>query len=82
MIVFLFVCLIANVLNLTEGTFVQEIGWLSFIAGHMTHATLVVAGVVISLLFFEGTLSEKVNWKVIGFALLFFFNGILVKALL
>ncbi|OOG70408.1 DUF5009 domain-containing protein [Flavobacterium sp. A45] len=79
MIVFLFVCLIANVLNLTEGAFVQEIGWLSFIAGHMTHATLVVAGVVISLLFFEGTLSEKVKWKVIGFALLFFLTGYLLR---
>ena len=79
MIGFLFVCLIANVLNLTEGTFVQEIGWLSFIAGHMTHATLVVAGVVISLLFFEGALSEKINWKVIGFALLFFLTGYLLR---
>lgn len=79
MIVFLFVCLIANVFNLTEGTFVQEISWLSFIAGHMTHATLVVAGVVISLLFFEGTLSEKINWKVIGFALLFFLTGYLLR---
>jgi predicted acyltransferase len=79
MIVFLFVCLIANVFNLTEGTFVSEIGWLSFIAGHMTHATLVVAGVVISLLFFEGTLSEKINWKVIGFALLFFLTGYLLR---
>lgn len=79
MIVFLFVCLIANVLNLTEGAFVQEIGWLSFIAGHMTHATLVVAGVVISLLFFECALSEKVNWKVIGFALFFFLTGYLLR---
>jgi len=79
MIGFLFVCLIANVLNLTEGTFVNEIGWLSFIAGHMTHATLVVAGVVISLLFFEGTISEKINWKIIGFALLFFLMGYLLR---
>ena len=79
MIVFLFVCLIANVLNLTEGTFVREMGGLSFIAGHMTHATLVVAGVVISLLFFEGKKAENINWKVIGFGLLFFVAGYLLR---
>jgi hypothetical protein len=79
MIGFLFVCLIANVLNLTNGTMVHEISWLSFIAGHMTHATLVSAGVVISLLFFEDAISKKINWKVIGFMALFFLMGFLLR---
>jgi predicted acyltransferase len=79
MIGFLFICLIANVLNLTNGIMVHEISWLSFIAGHMTHATLVTAGVVISLLFFEDAISEKINWKVIGFGLLFFVMGYLLR---
>jgi predicted acyltransferase len=79
MIGFLFICLIANVLNLTNGIMVHEISWLSFIAEHMTHATLVTAGVVISLLFFEDAISEKINWKVIGFGLLFFVMGYLLR---
>jgi hypothetical protein len=79
MIVFLFVCLIATILNQIKGSFVHDIKWIGFIAGHMTHATLVSAGVVISLLFFEGKISEKINWKVIGFGVLFFVLGYLLR---
>jgi hypothetical protein len=79
MIAFLFICLIANILNQIEGSFVHEIKWIGFIAGHMTHATLVSAGVVISLLFFEGKISDKINWKVIGFGVLFFVLGYLLR---
>ncbi|AYN02991.1 DUF5009 domain-containing protein [Flavobacterium sp. 140616W15] len=79
MIAFLFICLIANVLNQIQGSFVHEIKWIGFIAGHMTHATLVSAGVVISLLFFEGKISEKINWKVIGFGVLFFVLGYVLR---
>ncbi|MBF7090085.1 DUF5009 domain-containing protein [Flavobacterium sp. ALJ2] len=79
MIVFLFVCLIATILNQIKGSFVHEIKWIGFIAGHMTHATLVSAGVVISLLFFEGKISEKINWRVIGFGVLFFVLGYVLR---
>lgn len=79
MIAFLFICLMANVLNQIQGSFVHEIKWIGFIAGHMTHATLVSAGVVISLLFFEGKISEKINWKVIGFGVLFFVLGYVLR---
>ncbi|MCV9928247.1 DUF5009 domain-containing protein [Flavobacterium sp. LS1R49] len=79
MIAFLFICLIATVLNQIKGSFVHEIKWIGFISGHMTHATLVSAGVVISLLFFEGKISDKINWNVIAFGVLFFVLGYLLR---
>ncbi|MWB95943.1 DUF5009 domain-containing protein [Flavobacterium sp. GA093] len=79
MITFLGVCVAANSLNLTEGTFVQQTSWLSFIAGHFTHASLVTAGIIISLLFFDRKIPIKINWPVIGFAILFFVTGYLLR---
>ena len=79
MIVFLVFCVIANSLNLTEETFVQQISWLSFIAGHLTHATLVTAGIIISLLFFDRKTPLKINWAVVGFAALFFITGYVLR---
>jgi hypothetical protein len=79
MIAFLVICLMANSLNLTEGSFIREFSWLSFIAGHLTHATLVTSGVIISLLFFDRKITPKINWEVIGFAILFFIIGYLLR---
>lgn len=79
MIVFLILCIIANSLNLTEGTFVQNISWLSFIAGHLTHASLVTAGIIISLLFFDTRTQVTVNWPVLCFVVLFFITGYLLR---
>ncbi|PIF30962.1 putative acyltransferase [Flavobacterium sp. 9] len=79
MIAFLVVCVIANSVNLTEGSVIQQTYWLSFIAGHLTHASLVTAGVVISLLFFDRRIAPKINWAVIGFAVLFFVTGYLLR---
>lgn len=78
-IIFFFICVIANSLNLTKGSFIQDFGWLKFIAGHMTNASLVSAGVIISLLFFEGKSPVKFNWKVLGFGALFFVLGYLLR---
>ncbi|MEP6803554.1 MAG: hypothetical protein ABI892_03450, partial [Flavobacterium sp.] len=36
MIAYLVVCVAANTINLTEGSFIQQTSWLSFIAGHLT----------------------------------------------
>ncbi|MBS7233272.1 DUF5009 domain-containing protein [Flavobacterium psychroterrae] len=79
MIAFLVICVAANTINLTEGSFIQQTSWLSFIAGHLTHAALVAAGVVISLLFFDRKVAAKINWAVIGFAVLFFVTGYLLR---
>lgn len=51
MIVFLVICVALNSANLTKGLVLPE--WLGFIAGHLTHAALVTAGIIISLLFFD-----------------------------
>jgi predicted acyltransferase len=77
MIVFLFVCIIANSLNLA-GEFIQ-FPILSFIAGHLTSATLVTAGIIISLLFFDRKTPVKINWAIIGFAVLFFAIAVFLR---
>ena len=79
MIAFLVICVTADSLNLTEGSFIQQSAWLSFIAGHLTHASLVSAGVIISLLFFDRKITPKINWEVIVFAILFFIVGYFLR---
>lgn len=79
MIAFLVFCVIANSINLTEGNTLRELPWFSFIAGHLTHAALVSAGVVISLLFFDRKKEVKINWPVIGFIILFFAVGFFLR---
>lgn len=79
MIALFFICVLANSLNLTEGLALREMGWFSFVAGHLTHATLVSAGVIISLLLFDGQNKIAINWKVVGFGLLFFLIGYLLR---
>ncbi|GIQ56966.1 hypothetical protein Flavo103_01020 [Flavobacterium collinsii] len=79
MIAFLVLCVAANSVNLTEGSVLHQIQWLSFIAGHLTHASLVAAGVVISLLFFDRKVPAKINWGVLGFVVLFFVTGYLLR---
>lgn len=73
MILFLVICIVANSANLTQGLILPE--WLRFIAGHLTHASLVAAGTIISLLFFDKKNETKINWPVIGFIILFFAVG-------
>lgn len=79
MIGFLIFCIAMNSLNLTENSFVQNSSWLSFIAGHLTHAALATAGVVISLLFFDRKIENKINWAVIGFIIFFFGIGFFLR---
>ncbi|KAF2517333.1 DUF5009 domain-containing protein [Flavobacterium foetidum] len=79
MIGFLILCVLLNSFNLTEGSFVQNSSWLSFIAGHLTHASLVAAGVIISLLFFEKKGNSVINWPVIVFIFLFMLTAALLR---
>ncbi|KAF2509248.1 DUF5009 domain-containing protein [Flavobacterium zhairuonense] len=79
MIAFLVLCVICNSINLTEGLALQHLSWFTFIAGHLTHASLVTAGVIISLLFFDRKTQIKINWPVIGFAILFFTVACLLR---
>ena len=79
MIAFLFVCVIANSINLSADVPLSNLPWFKFIAGHLTHAALVSAGVIISLLFFDRKTQQKINWTVIGFAILFFAIGYFLR---
>ncbi|MRX41439.1 DUF5009 domain-containing protein [Flavobacterium sp. LC2016-23] len=79
MILFLIICVFANSLNLIEGSLIHQNSVLSFIAGHLTHAAVVTAGVIISLLFFDRKVTPKINWPVIGFAILFLVTGYLLR---
>jgi len=77
MIAFLICCVIANSINLTKNVHLPE--WLGFIFGHLTHASLVTAGVIISLLFFDRKIETKINWAVIVFITLFFVVGFALR---
>ncbi|MBS7254401.1 DUF5009 domain-containing protein [Flavobacterium branchiicola] len=79
MIAFLVFCVAANSINLIEGNVLHELPAFNFIAGHLTHAALVSAGVIISLLFFDRKTATKINWPVIGFAVLFFAVGCILR---
>jgi hypothetical protein len=79
MILFLIGCIIANSINLTEGLEIRQNFWFNFIAGHLTHASVVTAGVIISLLFFDRKVTPKINWAVIGFAILFFVTACFLR---
>ncbi|MBP1225097.1 DUF5009 domain-containing protein [Flavobacterium sp. 1355] len=79
MILFLIICIIANSINLTEGLAIRQNFWFNFIAGHLTHASVVTAGVIISLLFFDRKVMPKINWPVIGFAILFFASAYFLR---
>ncbi len=79
MITFLLICIIANSVNLIEGSVIQQSSPLSFIAGHLTHASVVTAGVIISLLFFDRKVAAGINWGVIGFAAFFFAVGYFLR---
>ncbi|WP_420583038.1 DUF5009 domain-containing protein [Reichenbachiella sp.] len=79
MIAFFIVSILANCLIQTDGLAINELGGFKFIGGHLIHATLVSAGVIISLLFFDGKKERSINWEVIGFGLLFFLAGYLLR---
>ncbi|WP_456458779.1 DUF5009 domain-containing protein [Reichenbachiella sp.] len=79
MIAFLTISVLANCINQTDGLAINDLAWFKFIAGHLTHVTLVSAGVIISLLFFDGKNGAVINWKVVGFGLLFFLVGYLLR---
>lgn len=79
MILFLVICVLVNSLNLMEGSLVHQNAVLSFIAGHLTHAAVVTAGVIISLLFFDRKVTPKINWPVICFTILFLVTGYLLR---
>ncbi|MRX68179.1 Predicted acyltransferase [Flavobacterium resistens] len=79
MTAFLVLCVVCNSINLTEDTALHQLPWFGFIAGHLTHATLVTSGVIISLLFFDRKTEVKINWPVIGLTLLFLITGYLLR---
>lgn len=78
-IVLFLVSVAANCVAQTNGLAINSMGWFKFISGHLTHTTLVSAGVIISLLFFDGKSKSGINWWVIGFGLLFFVLGYLLR---
>lgn len=79
MIFFLVACVALNILNLVEGFLLEDLPWFDFVAGHLTNAAVVSAGVIISLLFFDRKVVPKINWEVLVFAVLFFIVGYLLR---
>lgn len=79
LIVFFAISVLANCINQTDGLAINDLAAFKFVAGHLTHVTLVVAGVIISLLFFDGKNKATINWQVVGFGILFFLMGYLLR---
>jgi len=79
MIVFFLISILANILNHTQGIGLLEIGSFRFIAGHLTHATIVSAGTIISLLIFDSKYHKNNSLKVIGFSILMLLLGYLLR---
>jgi len=79
MIVFFFVCVAGNIINHIDGLAINEIGWFSFLCGHMIHATMVCAGIIVSLLFFEKRKSFRINWPVIASTFLLFILAYILR---
>lgn len=75
----LVLCIIANVVSSTSGLAINDNAIFAFIAGNLSHATLVFAGTSISLLFFEKKIVSKINWPVVGFILFFFVLGYVLR---
>jgi len=79
MIVFFLVSLLANILNHTQGIDFLNIRSFRFVAGHLTHAAIVSAGTIISLLIFDSKNHKNNSWKVIGFGILMLLLGYLLQ---
>ncbi|MCV9389022.1 DUF5009 domain-containing protein [Reichenbachiella ulvae] len=75
---FFLLCVSVNCIASMDGLSINENPVFSFVSGHMTHASIVSAGVLVSLLFFERKW-EKINWAVIAFAALLFGAGLLLR---
>ncbi|PIB36405.1 hypothetical protein BFP72_13865 [Reichenbachiella sp. 5M10] len=58
---------------------IQDQFWFEFSAIHLTHASIVSAGVIVSLLFFEKGKDVRVHWSVIGFTILLLVMGYLLR---
>lgn len=79
MIIFFFICILFNSLSRTDNFILNDFQVFNFINGHLIHASMVSAGIIISLLFFENPSSSQINWKVIAFAILFFVMGYFLR---
>ncbi len=79
LVIFFLICVAANCINLSPELAINQFAAFKFVAGHLTHVTLVVAGIIISLLFFDGKEKSKINWLVIGFGALFLLLGFVLR---
>lgn len=79
LIAFFFMCVAANSISNMDGLAIKEMRWFGFLAGHMVHATLVVAGIIVSLLFFELKPKGAINWPVVAAIAVFFILGYFLR---
>ena len=79
MIAFFLISILANALNQTEGIEFLDVGGFHFVAGHLSNATMVAAGTIISLIIFNSKNREKITPKVIGFGLLVVLMGYILR---
>lgn len=79
MITFLFICILLNSLSRTDNFVLNNFETFSFINGHLIHTSLVSAGIIISLLFFENRSDSKIYWKVMALGIIFFVMGYFLR---
>ena len=79
MIVFFLISIAFNSISRVDNFVLNSFEIFNFINGHLIHASLVSAGVIISLLFFENKSKSKINWQVISFGILFVVMGYFLR---
>lgn len=79
MIVFFLISIAFNSISRVDNFVLNSFETFNFINGHLIHASLVSAGVIISLLFFENKSKSKINWQVISFGILFVVMGYFLR---
>ncbi len=79
MLCFLVICLAINIANAAQWNQQEGFAWLGYIAGHFAHTSIVVAGIITALFFFENNTKHSLNYKAILFALLLFVLGYILR---
>lgn len=78
-IILLGICVLINTLNTAGLSENEGLTWLSAISGHFGHASITIAGLITSLLFFDSPKKKSINWQVVIFCALTFLIGFVLR---
>lgn len=73
------ISILINTLNTAGFSEIRGLGWLAIVGGHFGHASITMAGLITSLLFFDSTKKKSINWQVVGFCIILFLIGFVLR---